>query len=361
MPVLRLTDESIMKSFQISNKKHIILTGSRGIGKSTLVERLVPHLPSDTRIIKTSAIPREKVTLTDCHSLNQGIIGLFSNGSMKMFADGFLNVGLTAIESAIASDCSWVIIDELGFLESDCPAFTQAVLKLFECKHVLAVLRKQSTGFLDSIRFRDDVFVCDLDEPVRPVGCVIMASGEGKRFGSNKLMADFNGKPLISNILEITEGGLFSDRVVVTRHLDVHNICKENHIPVILHDFPDRNDTVRLGLTSLLKNNPHMTGCMFAVSDQPLLTRESLEHMILTYSHLNPCDSIVQLGYNGITGNPVIFGSSYFHELLQLPHKKGGGAVIKQHPHQVTVVAAKSNYELSDIDTTDDYYKFTNS
>lgn len=32
--------------------------------------------------------------------------------------------------------------------------------------------------------------------PLNPnLGCVIMASGLGKRFGDNKLMADFDGQP----------------------------------------------------------------------------------------------------------------------------------------------------------------------
>ena len=38
------------------------------------------------------------------------------------------------------------------------------------------------------------------------IGCVIMASGLGKRFGGNKLMADFHGKPMIQRSLNATEG-----------------------------------------------------------------------------------------------------------------------------------------------------------
>lgn len=30
------------------------------------------------------------------------------------------------------------------------------------------------------------------------LGCVIMASGEAKRFGSNKMLADIYGEPLIA-------------------------------------------------------------------------------------------------------------------------------------------------------------------
>ena len=34
--------------------------------------------------------------------------------------------------------------------------------------------------------------------PPKSLGCVIMASGLGKRFGGNKLMADFHGQPMIA-------------------------------------------------------------------------------------------------------------------------------------------------------------------
>ena len=44
-----------------------------------------------------------------------------------------------------------------------------------------------------------------------------MASGMSKRFGSNKLLADFHGEPMIMRILRATDG-LFTRRVVVTRH-----------------------------------------------------------------------------------------------------------------------------------------------
>ena len=51
----------------------------------------------------------------------------------------------------------------------------------FDQKQVIAVLRSQSTPFLDALRARNDVFVYDLDHPLLPIGCVIMASGLGKK------------------------------------------------------------------------------------------------------------------------------------------------------------------------------------
>lgn len=43
--------------------------------------------------------------------------------------------------------------------------------------------RKQDLPFLNELRSRQDVFVVDLDRPFGHTGCVIMASGMGKRYG----------------------------------------------------------------------------------------------------------------------------------------------------------------------------------
>mgnify|MGYP000776032481 CR=1 FL=1 len=37
------------------------------------------------------------------------------------------------------------------------------------------------------------------------IGCVVLAAGNARRFGSNKLLADFGGAPLIAQALDVTE------------------------------------------------------------------------------------------------------------------------------------------------------------
>lgn len=44
MPVYRLTASSIISSFWVSGKRHLLLTGGRGTGKTTLLRALVPLL-----------------------------------------------------------------------------------------------------------------------------------------------------------------------------------------------------------------------------------------------------------------------------------------------------------------------------
>lgn len=176
------------------------------------------------------------------------------------------------------------------------------------------------------------------------LGCVIMASGLGRRFGGNKLMADFQGKPMIQRALDVTEG-LFSCRVVVTRHASVADLCREQNVSVVLHDLPLRNDTVRLGLEQL----GNCDCCMFLPGDQPLLRRETVAKLLENWKE-NP-NNIIRPAYEDTEGSPVVFPAWAFTELKNLPEGKGGGVVMQNHIHEICRVPVPNPFELADVDT----------
>ena len=181
------------------------------------------------------------------------------------------------------------------------------------------------------------------------IGCVIMASGMARRFGSNKLLHDFLGEPVMNRILRTMSAAPLAAKVVVTRHPEIKELCDEQSIPVVLHDMPLQSDTVALGVNALLEMCPDMTGCMFAASDQPCLSTESVT--VLCKSFQEEPDRIWRMSWMGTVGNPVVFPRFTFQELLHLPPDKGGGAVIKKHPELVRTVEVQSELELVDVDT----------
>ena len=181
------------------------------------------------------------------------------------------------------------------------------------------------------------------------IGCVIMASGLARRFGSNKLLHDFQGEPVMCRILDTMTAVPLAARVVVTRHPEIRDLCQERQIPVVLHDLPEQSDTVRLGVEYLMEACPEMTGCMFAASDQPCLTVASVEKLCQAFE--GDPEKIWRLSWQGTVGNPVLFPKSTFAELLNLPVGKGGGAVVKKHPDLVDTVEVTDERELVDVDT----------
>lgn len=176
------------------------------------------------------------------------------------------------------------------------------------------------------------------------IGCVIMASGMSKRFGSNKLMTDFEGRPMILRALQATEG-LFLCRVVVTRHEDVAQLCRDYGVKVVLHELPYRSDTVRLGLEAL----GDLDGCMFLPGDQPLLHKDTVAELIRCWESNR--ERIIRPVCGDVPGSPVLFPQWVFPELMNLPEGKGGNWVIKNYPDRVTTLNISDSYELMDADT----------
>ena len=176
-----------------------------------------------------------------------------------------------------------------------------------------------------------------------------MASGMARRFGSNKLLHDFHGEPMMVRILRSTAATTMSHRVVVTRHPEVEDICQAEDVPCLLHDLPKRSDTVRLGVEKILSTAQDLDGIMFAASDQPCLKAESIQNLCNAFA--DDPDYIYRLCWGDTMGNPVIFPRSTFDALLNLPEGKGGGVILKAHPELVRTVSAQDEKELIDCDT----------
>lgn len=189
------------------------------------------------------------------------------------------------------------------------------------------------------------------DEKSLKIGCVLMASGAGRRFGSNKLLADFKGQSLYEKTFNLVDGNLFDKVVVVTRTEEVCQYAKEKGFLAILHDFQERNNVIRLGIEQM----HGMDACVFCPCDQPLLSKDSLNQLLYTYRESK--DKIIRLAWKNMPGTPILFDKQFFDELSSLPHKKGGSYLAVKYPNEVRLVQVKNEEELKDIDTKEDLEK----
>lgn len=180
------------------------------------------------------------------------------------------------------------------------------------------------------------------------IGCVIMASGLGRRFGGNKLLADFGGRPMLEWVLDATDA-FFAHRVVVTRHAAVAALCGSRGVRAVLHDLPLRSDAIRLGLEALPAD---LAGCLFCAGDQPLLSRDSVGALLRAAAD-GPSD-IWRLAYGETAGTPVLFPAQDFEALRRLPDGKGGSVIVRGAPERVRTVQAKTADELRDVDRPED-------
>lgn len=177
------------------------------------------------------------------------------------------------------------------------------------------------------------------------LGCVLMASGLGRRFGADKLMADFDGSPLISRAIEATDG-LFDKRVLLTRSAAAAEYARARGVQVHLHALPRRSDAMRLGLEQMAE----MDGCLFCPCDQPLLTRQTVAALAAAFAR-QP-ETIWRPAAEGQPGAPVVFPRWAFAELAAV-QQGGGSAVAAAHPDKVRLLEVDA-WELFDVDTPAD-------
>ena len=188
------------------------------------------------------------------------------------------------------------------------------------------------------------------------IGVVILAAGLGRRFGGNKLLREINGKVLYTHVLDEMAGIFGYDGICfVTSHVEIAEEVRKTGAQVVINPHPEdgQSSSMRLGLAANMQNG----SCLFAVADQPMISRESIERLVDGYKSSDKMMASM-INTEGDFANPCIFASCYYDELMNIEGDKGGKSVIKRHTDDVFKCRARSEIELTDIDTGDDLKSF---
>ena len=177
-------------------------------------------------------------------------------------------------------------------------------------------------------------------------GCVVLAAGSARRFGGNKLAATVEGAALIRRALSAVPAERFSRVAVVTQYPEILALARDFSFTPVLNDTPEAgvSRSIALGLAAI----GDCPGALFLVADQPLLRRESVDALVTLWQ--GKPEGIAALGHGGVRGNPCLFPSRLFPELLALTGDRGGAAVIRRHEGLLTLLEVDAR-ELRDADT----------
>ena len=195
---------------------------------------------------------------------------------------------------------------------------------------------------------------------------IYMAAGNSRRFGSNKLFYELDGKPmyrhLLDHLVEIKDryNKLKSDSpvidiTVVTRYREILDYCAcipDCHAVLSPDSEKGISYTIKAGIMAVQEQKK--TGMqdyyMFAVADQPYLKSQSVIKLIdRVLKNTGGKRLTFSLRCGDAVGNPCVFNSSLIPQLLSLEGDKGGRSVAKKH--DCVYVDIADERELMDIDT----------
>jgi nucleoside-triphosphatase len=176
----------------MSMKKNVLLYGRPGVGKTTLVMRVVERLPAGqatgfyTQEVRQGGTRRgfEVITLDGRRGLLAHVEkkSRYRVGKYGVDLPGFEAVALPAIVPAQAGD-SIIVIDEIGKMECFSEEFRRRTLAALDsAARVLATVPLRGKAFVERLKARPDVTLLEVskanrDELVERLVTALLAGG----------------------------------------------------------------------------------------------------------------------------------------------------------------------------------------
>lgn len=167
--------------------------------------------------------------------------------------------------------------------------------------------------------------------PLRPqVPVVLLAAGRSSRMGGpNKLLATFEGKPLIRRMAEATLASKAAGVVVVTGHQRERIGEALAGLDVAFADNPDFADGLSTSLKAGIAAVPaEATGAMIVLGDMPGVSSADLDKLIEAF-RTSQGKSVVRATCRGKRGNPVILPRFLFAAAAALEGDTGARHLVE--------------------------------
>ncbi len=184
------------------------------------------------------------------------------------------------------------------------------------------------------------------------VAVIVLAAGQSRRMGGgkNKLLAEFDGEPLIRRSVRNAVQSSAGPVIVVTGHME-QEIRKalEGLDALIVHnaDFADGLSTsLRCGIRALPDD---CDGVLVMLADMPGISAKAIDELVNAFDP-GSGKSIILPTASGKRGNPVIWSRDYFPLLHQLTGDVGARHLLAENEDAVHEVDIGDDAVI-DVDT----------
>jgi nicotine blue oxidoreductase len=187
------------------------------------------------------------------------------------------------------------------------------------------------------------------------VAGVLLAAGEGSRFGQPKALVELNGHTLAERGVNLLRAGGAHPILVVT-----------GAAPVELDGTQSvYNPEWRTGMGSSLRaalqalSDTDVGAVVVALADQPLVGAEAVARLIAAY---RDGASVAVAAYHGQPRNPVLLAREHWAEVIAMATgDQGARTFLRTRPDLVTLVECGDTGRPDDIDTPADLARITSA
>ncbi|MCW5730185.1 MAG: molybdopterin-binding/glycosyltransferase family 2 protein [Alphaproteobacteria bacterium] len=183
------------------------------------------------------------------------------------------------------------------------------------------------------------------------IAAIVLAAGQSRRMGTNKLLEQLDGQPMIRRVVDAVLQSQARPVVVVTGNQadEVRTLLRGRPVALIHNqDFAQGlSSSLRRGLSAIPSD---CDGVMICLGDMPRVSARHIDRLIAAF---NPTEgrAICVPTWNGKRGNPVLFAAMFLPEMREVAGDTGARHLIGRHGELVCEVAMDDNGVLLDVDT----------
>ena len=185
------------------------------------------------------------------------------------------------------------------------------------------------------------------------IAALLLAAGQSSRMGSNKLLAEIDGRPMVARVAQRLLSSHARPIVAVLGN-------QADQVDAALGKLPVdrvRNPAFAEGLSSSLKAGlaalpEDIDGVIVCLGDMPLVAGRDLDRLIAAFNPLEGRAIVVPVR-RGKRGNPVLWAKRFIPDMAELAGDVGAKQLIGEHAELVCEVEMDSDGILVDIDTPD--------
>ena len=182
---------------------------------------------------------------------------------------------------------------------------------------------------------------------VTQVAGVLLAAGQGSRFGRPKALVELDGQTLAERGIGMLRAGGTDPVLLVTGAAEVE-LGPDHRVRTVY------NDEWRTGMGSSLRaalralTDPDVGAAVVALADQPLVGAEAVSRLIAAYQ---AGASVAVAAYDGRPRNPVLLAREHWPEVIAMATgDQGARAFLRARPELVTLVECGDTGRPDDIE-----------
>lgn len=182
---------------------------------------------------------------------------------------------------------------------------------------------------------------------------ILLAAGMGRRFGSQKLVAQLpSGLPVAVAAWRNLKSA-HKNSFAVVRHDDraMMSLFKEENIPFVISK--DAHLGMSQSLLTGIQNSLQSSGWVIALGDMPFVDPQTIKKIISDMEGVAN-KSIFRPIFHEQAGNPVGLSSDLLNELMALEGDEGAREIIKRERNRIHHIPVNDDGIIKDIDTQKD-------